>query len=352
MDGCERACERRPLVSQRWGIKSWAVAVAIAATATVAPALSEGHLEHAGVPGADARAARAVLGDGARLRPDGLYSVAVAGRRTLLTHGPDPAPVAGPPAKRGDKSAPQRAPVCATGRVTRFMLALPRRHPGSGTRSRRRATRRVARRARSTVRGADALLDLSSLAAGGPHADLNVLCDRRGRVALNVLRFRRLDFDSLVSMARRRGFSSPVVDHVILVRGRQPDTCGAGSFDSDGRLSYINKNNLNGGYAIVYRPCWTGEGLLHEIGHLEGAVQYAAPFSTGSGRHCWDDTDVMCYAPDGGDLHQEGTIARCARISFDCGSDTYFDPTPEPGEYLADHWNLGSRLNAYIHFGD
>jgi hypothetical protein len=329
------------------------MAVAIAAVATAGPGVAEGHLEHASVaPGTGARTVRAVLGDSARLRPGGLYAIAPSGGPTLLTHGPDPAVVAGPPSSHRGKHGPQRAPVCATGRVTRFLLALPRRRHASSTRSRRRTRHRLERDAWSAIKSADALLDLSSVGVGGPHADLNVPCDARGRVALNVLRFRRLDFDSLVSLARRRGFDSSAVDHVILVRGRQPGSCGAGSFESDGRLSSINKNNLNGGYAIVYRPCWTGEGLLHEIGHLEGAVQYAAPFSTGSGRHCWDETDVMCYAPDGGDLHQEGTIARCATVSFDCGGDTYFDPTPEPGEFLADHWNLGSPLNAYIHFSD
>ena len=60
----------------------------------------------------------------------------------------------------------------------------------------------------------------------------------------------------------------------------------------------------------------------------------------------------MCYAPDGGDLHQEGTINRCTdRIHFDCGYDTYFDSAPEPGEYLATHWNIGSDLNRFLVFG-
>jgi hypothetical protein len=59
----------------------------------------------------------------------------------------------------------------------------------------------------------------------------------------------------------------------------------------------------------------------------------------------------MCYAPDGGDLHQAGTISRCQAVTFDSGNDTYFDPTPEAGEWLSEHWNLGSPLNDYVRFG-
>lgn len=60
----------------------------------------------------------------------------------------------------------------------------------------------------------------------------------------------------------------------------------------------------------------------------------------------------MCYAPDGGDLHQQGTVTNCTeRAYFDCGFDTYFDSAPEPGEYLAANWNLGSPLNRFIAFG-
>jgi hypothetical protein len=335
------------------GTRSCALIVAffalIGADATAARDGLEG--APAGQMPPSAAGVHAVLGEHVRLRSDGLYAVRVSEHETFLTHGPDPAPPAGPN-HPGVSGGPQRAPACATDSYTHVLLARPRGSDRKAGHRRRGTARRARHRASVALRQANALLNSSSLAAGGPSADLEVRCGARGRVALGRVRYRDDDFDSLIEAARRRGFDAVTSDYLILVRGANPHSCGAGSFEGDERLSAINVNNVRGGYAIVYRRCWTADGLLHEIGHLQGAVQYRAPFSTGFGRHCWDARDVMCYAPDGGDLHQAGTISRCAAISFDCGNDTYFDPAPEPGEWLSEHWNLGSPLNSYIRFGD
>jgi hypothetical protein len=287
-------------------------------------------------------AARAVLGDEARLRAGGLYAVKVAEGRTLRTHGPDPAPALGPSHREGSKS-PRRPPVCASGSYTHFVLALPRKE--------RVRAGRTQRRAKAAVQRANGLLNASSRAAGGQSADLEVKCNKRGHLSMPRLRYRHNDFASLVRAAQRRGLDGAGTDYVLIVREKRAESCGAASFEGDERLSSINVSNVRGGYAVVYRPCWTGEGVLHEVGHLQGAVQYRAPYSTGYGRHCWDESDVMCYTPDGGDLHQDGTISRCRTVRFDCGNDTYFDPTPEAGEWLSEHWNLASPLNDYIRFG-
>ena len=79
-------------------------------------------------------------------------------------------------------------------------------------------------------------------------------------------------------------------------------------------------------------------------------MQWGAPHSTQpAGQqnpqygHCWQGADVMCYAENAGAASQlrndcaplPGTIT----VSYDCGRDDYFSPAPEPGSYLATHWN-------------
>lgn len=79
----------------------------------------------------------------------------------------------------------------------------------------------------------------------------------------------------------------------------------------------------------------------HELLHTLGAVQDYAPYSTEAG-HCWDETDVMCYADGSGDAMRQ----RCPVVSpepIDCGKDTYFDVTPSSTEWLAKYWNTASN---------
>ena len=47
-----------------------------------------------------------------------------------------------------------------------------------------------------------------------------------------------------------------------------------------------------------------------------------------------------------------GDDQRCTDyLHYDCGWDTYFDSNPEPGEWLASHWNIGSGVNHFVGFG-
>jgi hypothetical protein len=96
---------------------------------------------------------------------------------------------------------------------------------------------------------------------------------------------------------------------------------------------------------------WWPEGMLHEITHNLGGVQWSAPHSTEPAGlqdprygHCWQGADVMCYVEDGGAAHTMSND--CPRIGgaipqvYDCGHDDYFNPAPAAGSYLATHWNV------------
>jgi len=102
--------------------------------------------------------------------------------------------------------------------------------------------------------------------------------------------------------------------------------------------------------------------MLHEYSHTLGAVQSSAPHSTkdeeeGAG-HCNDEypqeqggNDVMCKSDKEGSVFTDSCKDTGYVFHFDCNNDDYFNPKPEPGSYLATHWNLGSPLNRYFKFG-
>jgi hypothetical protein len=96
---------------------------------------------------------------------------------------------------------------------------------------------------------------------------------------------------------------------------------------------------------------WWPEGMLHEITHNLGGVQWSAPHSTqpfgGNDPrfgHCWQGADVMCYVEGTGAAHAMRND--CPRIGgaipqvYDCGRDDYFNPAPAAGSYLTTHWNV------------
>jgi hypothetical protein len=268
----------------------------------------------------------------------------------LLTHGPDTRQEMSGPRVAGRASggigfgrgSAQRAPVCADSHALQAIYARP-----SGTRSR---FKRTAREIRAAIRRMDAVLNSESLASGGPTADYRVHCDGDG--AVSVGRFVSPDsgFAEIVSAARAAGYGSLGTDYLIFFDGAEGNVCGTASLVDDERAVMSNAANWGGGFGVVYAGCWTNETPMHETAHIMGAVQYGAPHSTGTGGHCAQESDVMCYSPDGGDRNQFATNDCPGAQRFDCGFDDYFDAAPEPGEYLANHWNLGSPLNRFIAF--
>jgi hypothetical protein len=148
-------------------------------------------------------------------------------------------------------------------------------------------------------------------------------------------------------------FETPRVTYVVFVDNV---TCcyppsGQGTVymhdDPDPR---VNANNLpiyGPRFAMVEINGSTATGayvFLHEVGHTIGAVQHAAPHSSGAG-HCYEAYDVMCY-PDGGPWFTGGggMLSACdpmpsGQYVFDCRGRDYYDPTPPKHGYLSTHWN-------------
>ena len=184
---------------------------------------------------------------------------------------------------------------------------------------------------RASIQRTNAVLNAESLASGGTTADYRVRCDADGQITVDSIVSAGGDFAQLITAARAAGFTSSAADYLIFYDGTAGAVCGTSTIYDDDRLIPGNDANGGGGYGVAYAGCWTEDTPMHEIGHMMGAVQYSAPNSTGTGGHCIQEADVLCYSPDGGDLNQSGTVTNCPGTPrFDCGFDDYFDAAPEP----------------------
>ena len=286
-----------------------------------------------------------VLGKRYERTRDGLFRVRLPDGGSVLTHGPDPKSEMNPLDADGTapSAATERPPICASDYYQHVLYAHLTTKPnlvGSQTTL-----------IRSAIKQSNALLSSASMASGGVTADYKVLCDGAGEIRVDSFATPSTAFSDTVTAAKAAGFADRRADYTIFLEAPS-SFCGIGSYQRDSSLSADNRSNVGGGYAVSYKGCWLDETPMHENAHNQGAVQEDAPSSTGTGGHCFEERDVLCYSPDGGDRNQAGTVSRCPnRVEFDCGDDDYFDPAPEPGEYLSSHWNLGSALNRFIVFG-
>jgi len=316
-----------------------AVAVVLAASlgAVGGAGIDDGLCEPAPMP---------ALGN-ACLRPDGLYDVVLADGTRLPTHGPDPIP-AGDDVGWDDQDE-QRAPVCSTASRMEVLYG----YPSSGL----DRTAEVTADLRAAVRRMNALLNADAVASGGPMADYRVACDASGDIAVTGFKgpsSSSTTYDTVVSAAKAAGFTRAETDYLIFFDGSETGICGVANIWYDSSPGEGNRNLGEIGYGVVYESCWFGRTPMHENGHNQGAVQQLAPMSDATG-HCVEGDDVLCYPGERGVTGTVtlGLVRQCVdRVHFDCGFNTYFDAAPEPGEWLASNWNVGSAANRYLAFGD
>jgi hypothetical protein len=333
------------------------------------PALAQAHggsptpNRHSMAPASDGvpdRVERA-LGGEVKTLPNGLYRVRSATGDTFTTHGPD--------RRRemladsdGDGVAdlgngPERAPACVANPGSDYYQRVLYGYPTNGGNNLAAHAADI----QAQVRRNNWLLNDQSLASGGPEADFKVLCDGGGGIAVTAfpvtpdLAGTNASFDHVVTAAQNAGFTNPRVDYTIFYDGNGP-ACGVGHLYWDESSGANNLNNnpafIGAGYGMSYKACWFARTSMHENAHNQGAAQQSAPSSTGNGGHCNEDDDILCYV-DGGDRNQ--SMVPCGVQPgiqhYDCAWNTYFDSAPEPGEWLSEHWNIGSAVNRFIRFG-
>jgi hypothetical protein len=174
------------------------------------------------------------------------------------------------------------------------------------------------------------------------------------------------NFSQLTSELSSKGYNKSNVKYWVYLDGRGgsdfTNVCGGNSNcyfglgsgywggTGDDALSATNPNNGGGipSFAVLFGIPLTGSWLpapgffAHESGHTMGAVQRSAPDSDG-GAHCnqTEASSIMCTGDSSKTLH-------CTSIHYDCLARDYFNPAPTSTNYLASHWNIGSKLNHFL----
>ena len=311
------------------------------------PLAGMAHADHPAAGSAELTpAVERALGPEAEETNAGVFKIPLDDGSVIRTHGPDLPPAeeneltAGGPGERFLPGQAERSPICATDQAMQVLYAR--------TSTTADAFAASAPTIRSTVRRSNHILNEEAIASGGGGGDYKVVCSGDGAIDVQQFTTVGTSFDGVVNAARAAGFDSSARNYVIFLDASGGSTCGVGSLYISDAPGLSNPHNTNGGYALIYKGCWDGATFMHEVGHNRGAVQPAAPNSTGDGLHCNDGHDVMCYAPDGGDRNQSMTYPCSSSMLFDCNYDDYFDAAPEPGEYLATRWNLGTQGQNFL----
>jgi hypothetical protein len=293
------------------------------------------------------------LGAGTRPAVGGGFNTPVAGGRILHSHGPDAVHGGGTVLQA---AVPTRAPFCVTDPSAHHQRVLYAHLSGQQDRSSTQISV-----IRTIMQQLNHILNQAAVGSSGgaTTADYKIACDSEGSIDVGVFQTAGASFGDVVNAAIAAGFTNPKVNYSIFLDSPATSSCGTAEFYDDDRADANNASNHPEGstasYAMTYggpsasgnANCWPTTTPMHENAHNMGAVQDSAPNSS-LGGHCIDGRDVMCY-PDTGARAHSYSSGVCATQRFDCGYDDYFNVAPEPGSYLAGHWNIGSPLNRFIH---
>ncbi|MBA2956061.1 hypothetical protein GON03_17105 [Nocardioides sp. MAH-18] len=149
-------------------------------------------------------------------------------------------------------------------------------------------------------------------------------------------------FNATIAAVQALGYTSPTRKYLMWVDG--VGQCGIAQMYPGSGAGQDNYNNGSAAqYARIDTACWGRSDHsteAHELSHMLGSVQNDAPHSTTAG-HCFDESDVMCYA-DGGGRAMQQVCPVDQEVLFDCNDDDYYSTYPPAGSYLASHWNTAN----------
>ncbi|GIE77482.1 hypothetical protein Aph02nite_34320 [Actinoplanes philippinensis] len=191
---------------------------------------------------------------------------------------------------------------------------------------------------RTWAAGVDAIYDASAGETGGSrHIRYVTTPECRPDVAEVQLPDGSLrSFASTIDALRSLGYNR--TDRKYLMFADTNLYCGISTYLNDTRPGRGNRNNGGPSYSRVDAGCWSAAMAAHQLTHALGAVLTDSPNATGAGS-CLDEYDLLC----GKDRTGKPVKNVCPKKNdnrLDCGHDDYFSTNPEPGSYLADHWNV------------
>ena len=216
------------------------------------------------------------------------------------------------------------------------------------------------------------------------NANLKMACEGGKLTVLNAVlstaSSKKANVDILTAELRSKGFKDDKVKYIVWYDGKvtEPDGSPGSKAEAwlnewpdgtsfgkpqDDRPTVDNVFNKGGDFSFTYQlfeKDFVQIAMLHEYTHTMGFLQSSAPHHNGFDGHCNDSKPVG----QGGQDMNCGSNSRRGNLNpvfgdacpgygfrYDCGNDDYFNPKPEPGSYLATHWNLGLPMNKFIKFG-
>ncbi|MGW4941876.1 fibronectin type III domain-containing protein [Actinoplanes sp. NPDC004185] len=195
---------------------------------------------------------------------------------------------------------------------------------------------------RTWAAGVDTIYDASAQETGG-HRHLRYVTTSDCQVDVREVEVpagQLDDFSKTISALKTLGFSR--TDRKYMIFAESNVYCGIGTFAGDDQASARNRSNAGPSYGRSDTGCWAASVAAHELGHNLGAVSNSAPNSSKAG-HCVDDYDVMCYKDAPETTVKIVCTDRAKENRLDCNHDDYYSTDPQPGSYLASHWNVASN---------